>query len=48
MDIQIHFNKEKIYKVWADKQVLNAVAARIKKENFLVGGGALPWKPKWF
>ena len=38
-DIQIHFNKEKIYKVWADKQVLNAVAARIKKENFLGGGG---------
>ena len=38
-DIQIHFNKEKIHKVWADKQVLNAVAARIKKENFLVGGG---------
>lgn len=38
-DIQVHFNKEKIHKIWADKQVLSAVAKRILIENFPAGGG---------
>jgi len=38
-DIQVHFNKEKIHKIWADKQVLSAVAKRILMENFPAGGG---------